>query len=141
MWALAGARKILAHAQSKIVSARWAICSKSDSEAPDIRARLVACELNTYNTHDRYASTPPLEAKRMLLSELAMRRTLDDGRPLAISFVDPPTLFRRSSVLWPLQASANNTHTHAHAFSHKQIKLHSKHASTYDFHETVQTTL
>ena len=88
VWALADARKILANSQNKIIRTRWVICNKSDNDTPDIRARLVACELNTYSTDDFYASTPPLEAKRMLLSELATRRTLADGRPLEISFVD-----------------------------------------------------
>ena len=64
------------------------ICNKEDEAQPDIRARLVACELNTYQTDDFYASTPPLEAKRLLLSQMATQRRMEDGRPLELSFVD-----------------------------------------------------
>ena len=79
---------MLSQAGSKTVRTRWVICNKSDDACPDIRARLVACELNTFSTDEYFASTPPLEAKRMLLSEFATRRHCADGRPLEISFVD-----------------------------------------------------
>ena len=50
--------------------------NKGDASKPDIRARLVACELNTYTDESGlfYAATPPLEAKRILLSEHATKR-------------------------------------------------------------------
>ena len=47
----------------------------------------MGCEINTYQDDSFYASTPPLEAKRMLLSEFASRR-FQDGHPLKLSFVD-----------------------------------------------------
>ena len=88
VWELADAKKVLGDSESKAVRTRWVICNKGDTVAPDIRARLVACEVNTYKSYDFYASTPPLEAKRMLLSELATARVLPDGRPLEVSFID-----------------------------------------------------
>ena len=72
---------------SKIIPSRWVLCNKGDSEHPDVRARLVGCEINTYKDDAFYASTPPLEAKRMLLSEFATQRS-KDGKPLQLSFVD-----------------------------------------------------
>ena len=72
---------------SKIIPSRWVLCNKGDIETPDVRARLVGCEINTYQDDSFYASTPPLEAKRMLLSEFASRR-FQDGHPLKLSFVD-----------------------------------------------------
>ena len=64
------------------------------------------CELNTYQTAELYASTPPLEAKRLLLSMMATRRTTQDGRPLEISFVDVKKAYfhgvrRRNLHLFP----------------------------------------
>ena len=35
-----------------------------------------------------FASTPPLEARRLLLSQLATERVLPDGRALEVSFID-----------------------------------------------------
>ena len=40
-----------------------------------------------------FASTPPLEATRLLLSELASRRTTVDGQPLEVSFIDVKTAY------------------------------------------------
>ena len=65
---------------------RWVVCNKGDLENPDIRARLVACEVNTYNTDEFYAATPPLEAKKMLFSHFASQGRA--GSPMQISFVD-----------------------------------------------------
>ena len=53
-----------------------------------MRARLVACEINTFRTDEYYASTPPLEAKKMLVSQLATRKTHRNGKPLCLSFID-----------------------------------------------------
>ena len=65
------------------IRTRWVIVNKGDAAKPDIRARLVACELNTYTDETGlfYAATPPLEAKRMLLSEYATMKT-KKGKPL-----------------------------------------------------------
>ena len=54
------------------VRSRWVLCNKGDNKVPDMRARLVACEVNKGDRHDAfYASTPPLEAKKVLFSRLA----------------------------------------------------------------------
>ena len=55
----------------KLVRMRWVICNTGDEAEYDIRARLVACQVNTYKTDEYFASTPPLEAKRLLFSEYA----------------------------------------------------------------------
>ena len=70
------------------VRCRWVFCNKGDHENPDVRARLVACEVNQGDKQDCfYASTPPLEAKRILFSRLAQERKRG-GKPLRISFID-----------------------------------------------------
>ena len=68
----------------KLVRMRWAICNKGDANDYDIRARLVACEINTYKTDEYFASTPPLEAKRLLFSEMARVHKTKDGRDLEL---------------------------------------------------------
>ena len=88
VWAIADAQKILKKADSKISRTRWVICNKADAQNPDIRARLVACEINTFNTDDFLREHATLEAKRMILSHFATQCTLPDGRPLEVSFVD-----------------------------------------------------
>ena len=53
---------------------RWVTCSKGDSETPDVGCRLVSCETNEHEGDkppEFYASTPPLEAQRMMLSRFA----------------------------------------------------------------------
>ena len=71
-----------------LVRSRWVLCNKGDAVKPDVRARLVSCELNQGDRNDAFsASTPPLEGKRILFSRyVSERRRI--GRPLKISFVD-----------------------------------------------------
>ena len=48
------------------VRSRWVMCNKGDNDVPDVRARLVACEVNKGDKQDAfYASTPPLESKKL----------------------------------------------------------------------------
>ena len=62
---------------AKIVRTRWVLCNKGDDAQPDVRARLVACEVNhgEESGGQFFASTPPLEGKRMLFSDFATRQT------------------------------------------------------------------
>ena len=59
-----------------LVRSGWVMANKVDSSEPDVRARLVGCEVNkTGEKNDAfYASTPPLEAKKMLFSQYASER-------------------------------------------------------------------
>ena len=74
---------------SKLVLCRWVLCNKGDAQAPDVRARLVACEVNHSGTREDsyFASTPPLEAKRMLFAKYASSPT-KNGVEQQLSFVD-----------------------------------------------------
>ena len=74
----------------KLVRMRWVICNKGDDREYDVRARLVACEINTYKTDEYFASTPPLEAKRLLFSEYAATARRPDmaTQEIVLSFVD-----------------------------------------------------
>ena len=72
----------------KVIRTRWVVCNKGDNTNFDVRARLVACEVATTKCDDYFASTPPLESKRLLVSELATKPNDEDGSPRALSFVD-----------------------------------------------------
>ena len=74
---------------AKLVRCRWVLCNKGDAQTPDVRARLVACEVNHDNTHEAsyFASTPPLEAKRMLFAKFTDAPTKNVIRR-RLSFVD-----------------------------------------------------
>lgn len=66
------------------------MCDQGDDAQPHIRARLVACEINHNKESGRqgfFASTPPLEALKLLLSDFISRRWHTDGNPLQGSFV------------------------------------------------------
>ena len=70
------------------VRSRWVLCNKGDHVEPDLRARLAACEINRGDKQDHlFASTPPLEAKKLLFAEYAKQRHRD-GQPLELSFID-----------------------------------------------------
>ena len=57
----------------KIVDTRWIDIDKGDEQKPIYRSRLVGKEFNTGQEEGLFASTPPLEALRWLLSEAATR--------------------------------------------------------------------
>ena len=72
---------------SSLVRMRWVLCNKGDAKEPDVRARLVACEVAKDKQSAFYASTPPLEAKKKLFSRYSAER-VRHGKPLAMGFVD-----------------------------------------------------
>ena len=88
MWELADINKVLQEHDHKLIRTRWVITIKGDMATPGVRARLVAQEVNTYKSDEFFASTPPLEAKRLLFSELTTRRRTRNGRALELSFLD-----------------------------------------------------
>ena len=55
----------------KIVSTRWVDTNKGDSLKPNCRSRLVGREFNVERDDSLYASTPPLESLRIILSNAA----------------------------------------------------------------------
>ena len=55
----------------KIIGVRWVDVNKGDKENPDMRSRLVGQEFNTGKDDELYASTPPLEALRFVVSTAA----------------------------------------------------------------------
>ena len=59
----------------KIVKTRWLDINKGDSEQPKYRSRFVGKEFNDGPQDGLFAATPPLEALKLLISELA---TYDD---------------------------------------------------------------
>ena len=88
VWELTDKKTAMATPDSKLVRTRWVICNTGDTTEYGIRARLVACEIATTTSDDFYASTPPLESKRLLFSEFATARVDSKGVPLELSFVD-----------------------------------------------------
>ena len=53
------------------IKTRWAETDKGQPEKPNVRARWVAKEYETHARPELYASTPPLEALKVVLSEIA----------------------------------------------------------------------
>ena len=72
---------------SKIIGGRWVNSNKQDNLNPKCRGRFVAQEVGTGADDAFYAATPPLEAKRLLLSQWAHQRTLG-GKALKLHFLD-----------------------------------------------------
>ena len=50
------------------IGTRWVDVNKGDDQNPDYRSRLVAQEINNHKREDLFAATPPLEAKKILMS-------------------------------------------------------------------------
>ena len=89
VWEVTDAKNMKNFSDSKLVRCRWVLCNKGDAQQPDVRARLVACEVNFGGTREAsfFASPPPLEAKRILFAKYA-QEPVKNGVPQRISFVD-----------------------------------------------------
>ena len=59
------------HTGGKIIGVRWVDVNKGDAEDTNYRSRLVGREFNVGRDDALYASTPPLEALRLILSYAA----------------------------------------------------------------------
>ena len=55
------------------IQTRWVDVNKGDSASPDVRARLVAKDFAARRDDAFFAATPPLEALRLLISDMTSR--------------------------------------------------------------------
>ena len=58
----------------KIIKSRWIDINKGDDDNPNYRSRMVGKEFNDSVLDGLFAATPPLEAKRALMSRAVTRR-------------------------------------------------------------------
>ena len=63
----------------EIIATRWIDVNKGDQDNPLYRSRLVGKEFNDGGGEGLFASTPPLEALRMLVSDAATTRQVGKG--------------------------------------------------------------
>ena len=89
VWQITDMTAAQSYKDAKIVRCRWVLANKGDATSPDVRARLVACEVNHGGgkEEDYYASTPPLEALKLLFAKYADSPAVG-GEPMRIGFVD-----------------------------------------------------
>ena len=72
----------------KVIGTRWVDVNKGDTAQPDYRSRLVGQEFATHRDDSLYASTPPLEAMRMVLSYAATMESGDDKNQILTAGVN-----------------------------------------------------
>ena len=89
VWRVTDLKTAESYPDAKIVRCRWVLCNKGDASHPDVRARLVACEVNYGGGKEDafYASTPPLEAKKLLFKKYTDSPVVN-GEPMRLDFVD-----------------------------------------------------
>jgi len=71
----------------KIIQTRWLDINKGDHENPNYRSRFVGKEFNNGASDGLFAATPPLEAVRLLISELATKDNQETDMVLMINDV------------------------------------------------------
>ena len=99
----------------KVIPTRWIDINKGSAQDPCYRSRLVAKEFNTGTQEGLFAATPPLEAVRLLLSDVAtVRRTRpNEGRVVMVNdvaraFFEAP-MRREVCVDLPTEAQVDDT--------------------------------
>lgn len=96
VWEMSNVKAMKAFPDSKLVGCRWVLCNKGDATNPDVRARLVACEVNYGTKEDSfYAATPPLEAETILFAKYA-EEPIKQGVRQRLSFVDIRRAYRNA---------------------------------------------
>ena len=121
----------------KVMKTRWVDTNKGDERSPEIRCRLVAREVKKANF---FASTPPLEAVKFLISEAMTKRVSRNNRPLKLSFIDvkkahlcsdvlrelyvgpPPEANEPPDIVWRLQRAMYGTRDAAAAWEREWTK-------------------
>ena len=94
VWQIEHVKDMYAQKDYVRTRSRWILCNKGDADDPDMRARLVSCEVNKdkgAKPPEFHASTPPLEAQRAMFSRFASEpyREIEGKRvPVQMSFVD-----------------------------------------------------
>ena len=85
---MASVKECFAKTGKPPVSVRWVRTNKAHPVGTDIRCRLVARDFKAgeKGRDDLFAETPPLEAKRILLSRAATQRK--DGKWRSLTFID-----------------------------------------------------
>ena len=76
----------------KPVGVKWIDINKGDENHPEYRSRLVAKEIKHWHDQDLFAATPPLEAKKLLMS-LAMTENVgfhrgQESSGMKLDFID-----------------------------------------------------
>ena len=104
VWVGVPIEQVLKDPSAKIVGSRWAVSNKNDANDPDIRARLVAQEVNTQGDVSFFAATPPPDSKHMLLSQFSTENTRN-GHP------HKAQLHRRAEGLLLRKAFSQDLHT------------------------------
>ena len=88
VWDVVDEREALRVTGKKPLKGRWVDTNKGDRENPQIRSRWCAKEVATYKTDAFFASTPPLEAMRLIMSEAATTRSGRRGEELKLMLLD-----------------------------------------------------
>ena len=71
------------------IGTRWIDINKGDQVNPDYRSRLVAQEIKMDKNQELFAGTPPLEAKKMLMSLATTQGVgFGSGASLKLDFID-----------------------------------------------------
>ena len=129
----------------EVIKTRWVDTNKGDERSPENRCRLVAKEVKKRNNTEEesanfFASTPPLEAVKFLISEAMTKRVSPNNRPLKLSFIDvkkarlcsdvvrelyvepPPEANEPPDIVWRLQRAMYGTRDAAAAWEREWTK-------------------
>ena len=79
------------------IGCKWIDINKGDAKNPNYRSRLVAKEIKRGPSDDMFAATPPLEAKKclisMAMSQFARGRAKTSGSVQKLLFIDVSRAF------------------------------------------------
>ena len=125
----------------KVIGVRWVDVNKGDSEKPDMRSRLVGQEFNTGKNDELYASTPPLEALRFVISSAATWTTSGVERHVMVNDVRRAYFYAKTSRDICIELPAEDTDGNKDMLGKLNLSLYGTRDAASNWHGCLPTRL
>lgn len=72
VWEISAVDQMAKYPDAVMVKSRWVLCNKEDADSPDVRARLVSCELNKDGRNDAFSASPPFSGQEVIVCKMRL---------------------------------------------------------------------
>ena len=125
----------------KIIGTKWIDTNKGDSENPNIRCRLVGKEFRTGPDDALFASTPPLEALRLIVSRASTTTGEGEKRELMVNDVSRAYFYAKSTRTLYVEIPPEDPRAHADYLGRLRLCLYGTRDAALNWQETLSNHL
>ena len=126
-----------------MVTVKWLDTNKGDRANPNYRSRLVAREFNQGKDDTLYASTPPLEALRLIISHAATYNATkpEERRELMVNDVSRAYFYARSTRCLYIEVPAEDPEAHPDLLGRLRLSLYGTRDAALNWQQTLSEHL